>query len=131
MEISIAEQTVVFLKAILLGAALAVVYDLIRVRRVHSRAKRIKTAAYDFLFCVISAVSLFFFVVFASNGEARGYIALGAIMGAALYFMTLSRFILTAGFTLAGLCSKITGFIKKIFIKFFKTIKKYFNFLKK
>ncbi len=148
MEVSIAAQTIVFFEAALLGIALSVVYDLIRVIRVQAHARRAKTAFFDAVFCLISGLSLFFFVVFAAKGEARGYIIVGAFLGTALYFMTVSKLILRLGFGIAKILSKVSypvrRSVKKALgllrsdarkrpagTKSLIKLKKYFNFFRK
>lgn len=96
MEISIAVQTVVFLKAVLLGAALAVLYDVLRAVRREARAGVGATAAADALFWLAALAALFVFVLTAARGEGRGYILLGAGFGGALYFLTVSPPVLLA-----------------------------------
>lgn len=90
MEISIAVQTLVFLKAILLGTALSVIYDVLRAARRTARAGVGATAVYDVLFWAILLPALFVFVLTAADGEGRGYILLGMTLGGVLYFLTLS-----------------------------------------
>lgn len=90
MEISIAVQTLVFLKSILLGTALSVLYDVLRAARRTARAGVGATAVCDALFWMILLPSLFVFVLMAANGEGRGYILLGMTLGGVLYFLTLS-----------------------------------------
>lgn len=96
MKISIAVQTVVFLKAVLLGAALGIIYDLLRAVRREIRAGTGVTAVCDSLFWVVALAALFVFVLTAAAGEGRGYILLGAAIGAALYFLTVSPPVLLA-----------------------------------
>ena len=148
MEVSIAAQTIVFFKAVLLGAILSVVYDLFRVVRVLTKARRGKTAVFDAIFCIISMITLFFFIVFAAKGEARIYIAIGALLGASLYFMTLSKLALHVAYGSAKILSKLFYPLRKAIkkgagavrvnahkatskTKSFIKSKKYFNFYKK
>ena len=90
MEISIAVQTLVSLKAILLGTALSVVYDVLRAARRTAHAGVGATAVCDALFWAILLPALFVFVLTAADGEGRGYILLGMTLGGVLYFLTLS-----------------------------------------
>ncbi|MCX7614317.1 MAG: spore cortex biosynthesis protein YabQ [Clostridiales bacterium] len=148
MEISIAAQTVVFFKAILLGAILSVLYDFFRLIRLLTKAKRKKTAVYDSIFCLLSLIALFYFIVFTARGEARIYIAIGAFFGSSLYFMTLSKLVLRFGFGVSKVVRKIISPFNKLLkkvtnkvhqhmpkrsieIKSFVKLKKYFDFIKK
>lgn len=90
MEISLALQTVVFLKAVLLGAALGLSYDVLRALRRTLRAGVGATALCDSLFWLLAVCALFVFVLTAAQGEGRGYILLGGAFGGSLYFLTCS-----------------------------------------
>lgn len=85
------EQLATFLRAILLGASLGLVYDLLRVLR--RLGGRIWGGILDALYCVAASASLFFFVM-AGDGELRLFILAGAAGGAVLYFCLLSPLLL-------------------------------------
>lgn len=91
MEISIAEQTWVFLRAAVLGAACAVLYDVFRVIRRFTRARALKTAFFDALYFVLLMAAVFLFTLY-SGGQVRFYIFLGLLLGALLYFFSASSY---------------------------------------
>lgn len=88
MGFVIGEQLRALGAALLLGAALALVYDLLRALRL--RRGRALTAALDGLYCVAVAVSLTAFSLRVGNGELRLYMLLGTLGGATLFFVLLS-----------------------------------------
>lgn len=90
MEISIAFQTMVFLKAVVMGVALGVLYDFLRAVRRSLNAGVALTALCDTLFWMGTLGAIFVFVLTAAAGEGRFYVLLGAAMGGLLYFIALS-----------------------------------------
>ena len=78
----VSEQLAVFLRAILLGAALGLVYDLLSALR--RLGGKLWGGVLDALFCLASACSVFLFVM-AGDGELRIFIALGIGGGAVLF----------------------------------------------
>ena len=87
MGINISQQLTLFAQSILLGMAVALVYDLLRPFRI--RLPRL-TAVLDVLFCLVLSVSVFLFMLRRAQGELRGYVLLGAVGGAILYFTLFS-----------------------------------------
>lgn len=94
MEISIAAQTVVFLQAILLGAAIGVYYDFLRAVRREGRLGSILTALLDGAFWLAVIVAFALFVLLIADGSERSYVLVGCAGGLALYFLTLSPMVL-------------------------------------
>lgn len=90
MEISIAFQTLVFLKAVVMGVGLGILYDLLRAVRRALHAGVALTAFCDALFWIGTLGAVFIFVLTAAAGEGRSYVLLGAVLGALLYFIALS-----------------------------------------
>lgn len=77
-----------FLRSILLGGTLALLYDLLRpLRRLGERGLG---CLLDVLVSLVSTASLFFFFM-AGDGELRLFILLGALGGAILFFCLLSQ----------------------------------------
>lgn len=78
----ISEQLALFLRAVALGAALGLVYDLFRVLR--TLGGKVWGGLLDALFCLAAAASLFLFVM-AGDGEMRIFVVLGAAGGMLLF----------------------------------------------
>lgn len=94
MEISIAAQTVVFLQAILFGAAIGVYYDFLRAVRREGRLGSLLTALLDGVFWLTVIVAFALFVLLVADGSWRSYVLVGCGGGLALYFLTLSPMVL-------------------------------------
>lgn len=110
MEISIAFQTLVFLKAVLMGVSFGVLYDLLRAVRRSLHAGAAMTAFCDTLFWLGLLGTLFVFVLTAAAGEGRFYVLLGAGLGALLYFIALSPPVLAVAMLLMQGGKRVAGF---------------------
>ena len=78
----ISEQLALFLRAVALGAALGLIYDLFRILR--TLGGKLWGGLLDALFCLTAAASLFFFVM-AGDGEMRIFVVLGTAGGMLLF----------------------------------------------
>lgn len=122
------EQLLLFLQSIALGAALALVYDLLGALR--SLGGRVWGGALDVLFCLTSVAAVFIFVM-AGDGELRVFIVLGTVGGAVLFWCLLSgllRPVWAFWLTLALSPARLAGELLK---KCGRGVKKSCTFLKK
>ena len=87
MEIYISQQLQLFARSILLGAAAGLLYDLLRALR--QRFPRL-TGVLDAMYCAGLCCALFFFTLHRAKGILRGYVLLGALGGAVLFFSLFS-----------------------------------------
>lgn len=94
MTFSLAEQTLVFLEAILLGAASGLWYDICRAVRRTARAGTFGTALADLLFWLTALGALFYFAVTDAAAQMRAYVLLGQGLGVTLYFLCFSPLLL-------------------------------------
>ncbi len=94
MYISIADQTVVFLQAILFGAGVGLYYDLLRAIRRKGSMFSLLTVLLDGVFWLASIIAFTLFVLLVADGEGRSYVLAGLAGGLILYFLTLSPIVL-------------------------------------
>ena len=87
MRLELMGQLAAFGQSILLGAALALVYDLLRPLR---RRRPGWTAGLDGLYCLSVGLGLFFFTLRLTGGQLRLYALLGALGGGVLFFSLFS-----------------------------------------
>lgn len=85
------QQMGIFLRAILLGAALAAGFDLLEGLRRACHLKRWGTALLDALFCLSALGAFLLFFLRSTDGRLRGYLPLGLALGAFLEQKALSR----------------------------------------
>lgn len=90
-EINSFNQYTSFLYSIIMGLALGIIYDLFKLDRNIFKRSTVYIFVSDVLFWVISAFVLFSFCIVFSNGQIRGFIILGALLGFMIFRLTLSR----------------------------------------
>ena len=93
-EVSVADQTVTFGIALLLGAGYCVFYDLVRAARLESRFGAVAVCVQDLFFWLACGLSTFCFLLARCNGVVRSYVLLGLLVGFALFRLLLSPLLL-------------------------------------
>ncbi len=96
MPVSVSNQAYVFLWSIGSGIAVAFLYDLFRIRRKTVKSHDLLVYVEDILYWIIVAVIMFLTIYISNEGEIRGFLFIGALIGVALYIVLLSKIIMTA-----------------------------------
>ena len=124
----VSEQLLLFLRSVLLGGVLGLVYDLLRpLRRLGGGLwGGLLDAMYG-----LTAVSALFFFIMAGGGELRIFILLGALGGAVLFFCLLSRPMRPLWEFWTAIFLKPLRWAEKIWDNCKKKCKKLFSFGKK
>ncbi len=94
LQVSVSNQAYIFFCSILGGMLIAFIFDLFRIKRKAVETGNLLTYIEDLLYWIIAALVMFAVVYLANEGELRGYIFLGFVMGAALYILLLSRLVI-------------------------------------
>ena len=89
MENHVPQQLTAYLTAAALGAASAMVYDLLRTVRLRRRRDRQLTGLLDGLYIAVLGFLLLWFALRIGQGELRLYMLTGVALGAVLYGLTL------------------------------------------
>lgn len=114
-EISLSHQIVSFLYAVLVGFIWAFVFDILRAVRKSRRHSHLIIFIEDFLSCLLFTFITFILLMARCNGEVRGYMLCGEVIGFAIFRLILSRFVVpifTAIFSFLGnLFDVIGGYI--------------------
>ncbi len=79
------------LYSIVFGALLCVFYDIIRATRKAGANSFIAVFIGDIIFWLVSAVSVFLFLVAVTNGEIRGYVLFFCLVGFVFYRLSIGR----------------------------------------
>jgi len=90
VEISAAEQTVIFFQAILLGVIYGLFYEGFRLWRLLFKSKAVAVFLQDIIFFVLCAIDAYSFMLAKSSGQVRGYILLGITLGFVAYYSTIA-----------------------------------------
>ena len=81
----------VFCKSLLLGVSLTVVYDVVRITRRIIKRSVVIVAIEDIVLSVVAAFIIFAMVYKEINGNLRGYIFTGIVIGMGLYLVSVSK----------------------------------------
>ncbi|MDD3192389.1 MAG: spore cortex biosynthesis protein YabQ [Oscillospiraceae bacterium] len=92
--IAVNTQTIIFLQALLLGAALGVVYDLFRIFRIAIPLPASAVVAEDVIYFVFCGFVSFFFAMTVNFGQVRFFILLGETLGFLLYYLTVGALVM-------------------------------------
>ena len=117
-----------FLRSIVLGGTLALLYDL--TRALHILSGKLWSGLLDILVS-FSAVSTVFLFVMAEDGELRLFILLGTLGGAVLFFALLSSSLRPIWAFWVDLFLLPVRLLEGLFLKIGYFFKKLFSFLKK
>jgi spore cortex biosynthesis protein YabQ len=108
--VSVEQQTIMFLVSIFGGVVIRFVYDIFKaVRHILKNNKQV-TYISDILFWILAAILVFYFLNLSCNGEVRGFLILGFIIGAGLYYFMI-------GDKFVNLICKIVMISVKIILK--------------
>ena len=127
----VAEQVYIFLWSVLLGAIMGVVFDFFRALRRNGNTRNIIVYIQDVIFWLIVAIIIITSSFLLNNGELRGYMLIGYLLGALLYMLILSIYVKGLFIFLMNLVEKGISFLvtpfKKILEKTEKNKKKLEN----
>lgn len=120
-------QVFLFFVCFLFGIVVAVFFDITRASRRIYKTGVIATFIEDFLFFFTSAIMFFALSLKFNNGEIRLFMILSSVIGAFLYFNTVSYAVVPAMVFLAKLFNGILKIIIKIILLPFKLMAKALN----
>lgn len=118
------DEAELFAVCLLLGMALAFIYDCVRVFRLLFRHFDWLVDLEDLAYWIFTGWLVFKTLFYFNRGALRGYAFFGLFLGVVFYVLTLSRLILFLAEKILPYWNKIKGYMGKPFI-FFR------NFLRK
>ena len=128
MDNTIINQAYLFLIFILNGIFIGIMFDIFRILRKSFKTPNFITYVEDVIFWILVATSVLYTLFVFNNGEIRGYIFIGLIIGVILYILIFSK-------PIVKISVHIITFFKKILYKILKVtlypIKCIINILKK
>ena len=124
MGISLSAQTAYVFWSLVMGAALGVLYDIVRAVRMAVRAGKPHIIISDVLFFAVCGVLTSLFALPFNKGDVRGFILFGEAVGFLAYRLTIG-----------AVMGKVYAFLARLFQSFVqktrKIIEKIFNYLLK
>lgn len=120
----VAEQVYIFLCSVLIGAIMGVVFDFFRALRRNGNTKNIIVYLQDIVFWFIVAIIIITSSFILNNGELRGYMLIGYVLGALLYMLILSKYIKGTFMIIMDFLDNGLKFLLKPFIKILEKLEK-------
>lgn len=117
MEFTLFELLRAFGFSVILGAALALIYEPVRVFHMLGFSKPIHYFICDFLFLVFCSVITYFFSLVYLEGSVRLFVIIGELTGFFTWYFTLGR-------VLGNIYAPVIKFLKKFASKLLKCSRK-------
>ncbi len=105
--------------SLILGAMLCFFYDIFRALRKVGFNSFWSVFFTDVFFWIVSAFITFVFLMAKTNGEIRGYILLGELVGFIVCRLTLSKFVFLILYFVFKKVYRLYWFINTIFMRFY------------
>ncbi|MBQ2295686.1 MAG: spore cortex biosynthesis protein YabQ [Clostridia bacterium] len=121
-EITFFGQTGGLFSAIVMGVALCLFYDLLRIFRLAVPPGKILAFFEDVLWFFVAAVVTYLVCLAKCNGEVRSYVLVGEAVGFLLCRLTVSRGIMTAAKPSIRAVKKLARRLKNAILRFFTPI---------
>lgn len=113
-------QLYTFLLFILTGIVIGIVFDIFRIFRRSFKTNDIITYIQDILFWFVTGCILLFSIFTFNNGELRGYIFIGIILGLVLHLIVLSKYLINMFLKIINLLRRIIGYPIHLLLVFTK-----------
>ncbi len=117
----IQNQVYVFLWSILTGGILALIFDFFRAMRKCGKDNLLIVCLQDVLYLIIAAFIVIMSSFITNDGELRGYMFLGYLLGVIFYLLLFSRIVIKIlrglFITLHNVIGALFEFPKKLFTK--------------
>ena len=110
----------IFLLFILTGMSIGILFDIFRILRKSFKTIDFITYIQDFLFWLLAGAILLYSIFSFNNGELRGYIFIGVILGIILYMLILSKYFVKVSVAIINILKKIIYTPIKFIINFIK-----------
>lgn len=107
MPISVANQVYTFLYSVIGGAVIAFIYDVFRIKRKAIKTKSLIIQLEDLLYWIIVSIVMFAVIYYSNEGEIRGFIFIGTVLGVILYVTLLSNIIMKVSLFILKIISRI------------------------
>ena len=116
MELSMTDQGIVFLFSCVVGIFLGAFYDVFRIIRIAFNSKWLSVFFQDFIFCILSALTVILLVFYTNSGVVRWFSLLGCFMSFLLYHQTIGKIVMFMAKKIIDFIRRVLNFIKSITI---------------
>lgn len=113
MNLETINQAYLFLIFIVNGLIIGTIFDIFRILRKSFKTPNIVTYIEDVIFWVVSALIVMYSLFVFNNGEFRAYIFIGILLGAVIYMLFFSKFVVNISVKIISILKNIILFIYK------------------
>lgn len=106
IQLTVYEQTGIFLWSFVLGAVIAAIYIAMSAWRILTPLSKATIFITDFLFMICSALLNFLFALTVTNGKIRGYVLLAELISFLVLYLTLGRLICKSVYVIRDVLKK-------------------------
>lgn len=106
---------------------IAFIYDIFRIRRKAIKTINLLVYIEDLFFWILVSLVMFAVVYYSNEGEVRGYIFLGAILGIIIYLLVFSSIVIRFSIFILNILSRIIKTIVSILAWPFKLLYRIFK----
>ncbi len=117
-------QAYLFLIFIINGFIIGLIFDIFRILRKSFKTSDFLTYIEDILFWIITGIIVLYSIFIFNNGEIRFFMFIGILLGAILYLLLISKYVIKISVKTIQEIKKAINFIIKIIILPFKIIYK-------
>ena len=107
MILSMPQQTLLFVTTVGVGAGVGLFYDMFRVLRLTAPHGQLAVQIEDFVFWVAATGMVFYVMLHLSEGEIRWFSLVGTSLGMALYFATVSRWVVAVAVIIVNFAKRV------------------------
>ena len=125
MNSLVTSQAYIFLIFIINGIIIAFIFDIFRILRKSFKTPDWLTYVEDISFWLISCIILAYSIYTYNNGEIRLYLFIGLLIGAIIYILTISKYIIKICVIIINKIKNILQFLTKCVIYPIKFIGKW------
>jgi len=122
MIFPVSRQAYVFLCTVAGGMAIALVYDIFRIIRKAVKTGSLLTYAEDLVYWVIAAAIMLVTIYYSNEGEIRGFLFVGTIIGVVLYSTLFSKFVMGSSLFIINMTIKIVKTVMFVILYPFRFI---------
>lgn len=122
----VTNQAYLFLIFAINGIIIGLVFDFFRISRKVFQTNDIVTYIEDILFWILAGAIVLYSIFVFNNGELRLYMFLGILLGAFIYLLFISSYIIKVNVKIINILKNIFGFILIPFSFIYKIVHKIF-----
>lgn len=124
-------QAYIFMVFTIVGMIIGVLFDTFRILRKTIKTKDFVTYIEDIVFWILTGIIIIYSMYLFCDGELRFFMVAGIIIGAIIYLLTISEYIIKMAMFIIDFVKKIIlipiKFIRKLINYFSNSIKKLFT----